>query len=170
MDRPPAGLTSLPGVPKTAKPGSHRDPCTLSNYDAWRTTHTAVDLRIDFDSQALSGRVCHTLVSCTDSASDLVLLDTSYLDVRSVSVDGAAAKWTLDERHKVYGSALRIPLASGRPKGQTIKIEVRSLVFQVPVMASLTLSIDRGVDDKRLHGLAMADAGADIHQKAPLHV
>ena len=55
-----------------------RDPNTLSNYSAWRTTHTAVDFRIDFTNKLLTGTVKLKLRSITDAQTPEVVLDTRY--------------------------------------------------------------------------------------------
>ncbi|KAG0304689.1 Leukotriene A-4 hydrolase, partial [Dissophora globulifera] len=53
-----------------------------------------------------------------------VVLDTSFIDVRSVSVDGQALKHTLEKRHEKYGSALTIELGHTLSKGHTAKLVI----------------------------------------------
>src|SRR5436190_22106632 len=57
-----------------------RDPNTLSNYDAWRTRHTAENLKIEFEKKRLAGSVVLELESQADEASKEIILDASYLD------------------------------------------------------------------------------------------
>jgi len=53
-----------------------RDPCTLSNYNNFKTTHTSADLHIDFKAKKLSGHVTLLLKSTTNAESKEILLDT----------------------------------------------------------------------------------------------
>ncbi|KAI5293477.1 hypothetical protein KEM52_005495, partial [Ascosphaera acerosa] len=117
---PPATMTA----PQTAASGP-RDPNTLSNYHQLRINHTTANLEIVFEKQQLVGSVVHTLVS-KDSAADKVVLDTSYLDVKTVTVDGQqSANWTLAPRQEPFGSALKIRLPAPVEEGKTVEVEVR---------------------------------------------
>jgi len=53
-----------------------RDPCTLSNYNNFRTTHTSVDFHVDFQAKKLSGNVTLLLKSLTNAETEEILLDT----------------------------------------------------------------------------------------------
>src|SRR5690348_7642910 len=72
---------------------AHRDPSTVSNYDAWLTKHTTATLTIDFDAKALRGNVVLELESRTDGASKEIVLDSSHVDVSAVKLNSAEAKW-----------------------------------------------------------------------------
>ena len=102
-----------------------RDPNTLSNYNVFRTTHTTANFDILFDEKKLSGSVQLDLNSINDTGNKEVILDTSYLDVQDVKVDGSQAKWGLLSRMEPYGSALKIELSQPVAIGKTIKLDVR---------------------------------------------
>lgn len=103
-----------------------RDPNTLSNYNNWRTKHTIAELAISFEEQKLSGSVTLELESITEKASEEILLDTSFVDIKNVSLDGSAIKWELKDRFEPYGSPLSISVPGGRALGKhvTVKIDV----------------------------------------------
>lgn len=100
-----------------------RDPNTLSNYHQFRITHTTANLHIRFDSQQLVGNVLHTLV-CHQPAAEIVL-DSSYLNIKSVTVDGKSAEWILAPRQEPFGSALKITLPAAVEKGSSVEVDVR---------------------------------------------
>lgn len=101
-----------------------RDPNTLSNYNAFRTTRTTVNFDILFDKQQLTGNVIHQLKSLTNSESREVILDSSFLNIHHVKVDGKQNKFELLPRQEPYGSALKIPLAEGVALGKTVDIDI----------------------------------------------
>ena len=101
-----------------------RDPNTLSNYNKFLTVYTIINFEIDFRKCILSGDVALTLKSITDAATKEILLDTSYLDVQNVTVNGRTLKWELLPRFEPYGSALRINLETGVDKGKTVEVNV----------------------------------------------
>lgn len=101
-----------------------RDPNTLSNYNNWRTTHTLTRLEIDFENQKLSGNVSHKIKSITDAETKELILDTSYLDISDVQVDGKSVKWNLSPRFEPYGSPLKIELDEAVPVDQIIDVSI----------------------------------------------
>ncbi|EER36472.1 leukotriene A4 hydrolase [Histoplasma capsulatum H143] len=101
-----------------------RDPNTLSNYNAFRTTHTTVNFDILFEKQKLTGNVIHKLISLTNSEAREVILDSSFLNIHDVKVDGKQSKFELLPRQEPYGSALKIPLAEGVPLSKTVDIDI----------------------------------------------
>ena len=99
-----------------------RDPNTLSNYNAWRTKHTKADFKIDFDGKRLRGNVELTLERLAKDAEKIVL-DTSYLDVSEVSINGSGVKFDLaSSRTEPYGSPLTIDAKSSSDSVVTVKI------------------------------------------------
>lgn len=78
MHKAPKALITKP-PPQDITINPPRDPCTLSNYNNFRTKHTAVDFRIDFDKQSLSGESTLTLESKTEGETGLVVLDTRFV-------------------------------------------------------------------------------------------
>ncbi|KAF4303016.1 Peptidase M1 alanine aminopeptidase/leukotriene A4 hydrolase [Botryosphaeria dothidea] len=101
-----------------------RDPNTLSNYHNFITTHTTANLEIDFEKKRLWGNVVLLLKSLTEKEADEVVLDTSYLDVKDVKVDGESAKWDVGARFEPYGSPLSIKLGKGVEKDKQIAIDI----------------------------------------------
>ena len=99
-----------------------RDPNTLSNYNSFLTTHTAVNFNIDFEKKIVGGKVVLTLKSMTDSAAKEILLDTSFLNVKDVCLDGKTTKWDLLPRSELYGSALRISVLDDIQKGKSVQL------------------------------------------------
>ncbi|MCJ1271931.1 hypothetical protein MMC22_011836 [Lobaria immixta] len=87
-----------------------RDPNTLSNYNEFSTIHTTASFTIDFEKQSLIGNVLLKLKPVTRTERREVVLDTSYLDIHDVQVDGHPSRWDLLFRSEPYGSALKISL------------------------------------------------------------
>jgi leukotriene-A4 hydrolase len=86
-----------------------RDPNTLSNYNNWRTKHTVAEFTIDFKKQRLTGSVELQLESTTDKESEEIILDTSFLDISAISIDGKkTSDWTVKDRFEPYGSPLSV--------------------------------------------------------------
>lgn len=107
-----------------------RDPNTLSNYNNFLTTHTIVNFNIDFEKKIIGGNVALTLKSITDAAAKEILLDTSFLDVKDVVLDGKSPEWDLLPRFEPYGSALRIRLEDGVQNGKSVQIEMTTETTQ----------------------------------------
>ena len=101
-----------------------RDPNTLSNYNNWRTTKTEVNIEILFDKQKVQGTVLHKLRSITDAETKEIILDSSFLDVQDVSVNGSSAKWSLMSRVEPYGSPLKIELQEAVPLDRVIEVSI----------------------------------------------
>jgi leukotriene-A4 hydrolase len=101
-----------------------RDPSTLANYSAWRTRHTTANLAIDFDNKRLKGSVVLRLESQTDKESKEVILDSRFVKVSAVSVDGAALAWELKEHSDPLGAPLHITVPEGASKGQAIDLSI----------------------------------------------
>lgn len=107
-----------------------RDPNTLSNYNNFLTTHTTVNFNIDFEKKTVGGNVALTLKSITDAAAKEILLDTSFLNVKDVVLDGKSPKWDLLPRFEPYGSALRICLEGGVQNGKSVQLEMTTETTQ----------------------------------------
>ena len=114
----------------TLKANPPRDPNTLSNYNNFLTTHTAVNFNIDFEKKVVGGKVLLTLKSLSDSAAKEILLDTSFLNVKDVLLDGKNTKWDLLPRVEPYGSALRISLLDAVEKGKNLQLEMTTETTQ----------------------------------------
>ncbi|KAL3424114.1 leukotriene a4 hydrolase [Phlyctema vagabunda] len=102
-----------------------RDPNTVSNYNQWKTRHTIADLAINFKQQRLSGTVTLQLESLTDKDSDEVILDTSFLDITTISLNGTKSReWDVKERSEPYGSPLSVKVPGGAELGKIISLEI----------------------------------------------
>jgi Peptidase M1 N-terminal domain len=99
-----------------------RDPNTLSNYNNWRTNHTTTNFEILFEEQRLTGNVVLTLKSITNAETKEIILDTSYLDISEIKVNGEPASYELLPRMEPYGSALKILLERGIPADQNVEV------------------------------------------------
>ena len=99
------------------------DPNTLSNHLAVATENTTVDVALDFTKSILSGFVVLDLRVLEENVSEVVL-DSSYLDIRTVEVNGADASWKVADRTEPYGSALKIALTEKPTEGETVKVKV----------------------------------------------
>lgn len=102
-----------------------RDPNTLSNYNNFRTTATAVDVEVDFSKQMLKGKVSHKLQSITDAATNEIILDSSHVLIKDISVGGKSHKdFELLARVEPYGSPLKITLEKGIPLSDFIDVSI----------------------------------------------
>ena len=100
-----------------------RDPNTLSNYNAWRTKHTKADFEIDFDTKCLKGSVELTLERLAEESK--IVLDTSYLDVKSVSIAGSKADFNIaSSRTEPYGSPLTIEVTDQHAKDSEVIVHI----------------------------------------------
>ncbi|KAL9039362.1 MAG: hypothetical protein Q9180_002576 [Flavoplaca navasiana] len=103
-----------------------RDPNTLSNYNNFLTQHTSANFEIDFERRRLQGNVTLKLVSISDSETKDILLDTSHLDVKNVSLKHSVlSHWQLLPRFEPYGSALKISLEKEAEKGQSFEVDIQ---------------------------------------------
>jgi leukotriene-A4 hydrolase len=106
-----------------------RDPNTLSNYTAWRSRHVTANLEIDFENKRLAGNVVHQLVSKTKAETKEVILDTSFLDILEIKVNGKTAPWELLPRLEPFGSALKIQLENGVDLEGAVDVDVSSHIM-----------------------------------------
>ncbi|KAL8799833.1 MAG: hypothetical protein Q9182_005582 [Xanthomendoza sp. 2 TL-2023] len=103
-----------------------RDPNTLSNYNNFLTTHTVANFEIDFERKRLSGNVILKLLSISDSETKEILLDTSHLDIKEVTLKGQTlSNWQSLPRFEPYGSALKISIEKEAEKGQTLEVDIQ---------------------------------------------
>jgi leukotriene-A4 hydrolase len=104
----------------TARGGSEsndQDLATQSNYKQIKTKHLDLNWIIDWDAKVFHGSVQLTLEAAADSV-DKIVLDTSYLDIKEVKVDGSQVKFAVGDRDGVIGSALSFELPKAINKGQ----------------------------------------------------
>ncbi|CEG82663.1 Putative NAD-specific glutamate dehydrogenase [Rhizopus microsporus] len=85
------------------------DYSTQANIDQVKTTHVHLDWHVDFNRKVIFGHATLDLYTLVDHV-DKVILDTSYLDIKSVAVNSENAKFNVAERYASLGSALTIHL------------------------------------------------------------
>jgi leukotriene-A4 hydrolase len=71
--------------------GATVDLSTQANIEQIKTNHVHLNWNVDFERQIIFGDVVLDLVSVVDNV-DKVVLDTSYLDIKSVSMNGDELK------------------------------------------------------------------------------
>ncbi|KJK84600.1 Leukotriene A-4 hydrolase-like protein [Metarhizium anisopliae BRIP 53293] len=103
---------------------ANRDPTTLSNYSAWRTKHTTVNFKLDFDRKLLKGAATLQLESQTDKGSNEVILDTRFINVQGVNINSAEAKWELKPHSDPFGAPLHVSVPGGAAKGDVINVAI----------------------------------------------
>ncbi|KAG0270132.1 Leukotriene A-4 hydrolase [Actinomortierella ambigua] len=99
------------------------DPNSQSNLDQIKTTHIHINLDVNFTSKILAGSAELDIEAIADNVNQLIL-DTSFIDIRAVSANGAPLKHKLQDRDEKFGSALKIELASTLNKGDKTKVIV----------------------------------------------
>ncbi|KAL8722034.1 MAG: hypothetical protein Q9225_001410 [Loekoesia sp. 1 TL-2023] len=103
-----------------------RDPNTLSNYNNFLTRHTTANFDIDFEKKRLRGTVTLQLLSISAAETKEILLDTSHLDIKNVSLRGdILSKWELLPRFEPYGSTLKISIEREAEKGQSFEVDIQ---------------------------------------------
>ncbi|MBO9664468.1 MAG: M1 family metallopeptidase [Dokdonella sp.] len=103
------------------------DPHSYANVDAVRTRSLALDLDVDFKRRELSGSA-ELQLEWKDPAARTLVLDTRDLTIERVEAldakgEAHAARYTLDKRDAVLGSALRIALDEQAPR---VRVHYRS--------------------------------------------
>ncbi|KAF1995403.1 leukotriene A-4 hydrolase [Amniculicola lignicola CBS 123094] len=101
-----------------------RDPNTLSNYHNFATKHTSADFEIDFEERVLRGGVELTFESLSERESGEVILDSSFLDIKNIKVNGKEVKWAVKNRVEPFGSPLSIALPDKPAKGTTFTVSI----------------------------------------------
>lgn len=102
-----------------------RDPNTLSNYDKFRTRHIAANFKINFEKKRLEGNVVLNL-EVLDRAKEVVL-DSSFVDLQDVTLNGSAVKWKLEERSEPFGSPLKVEIGDNIEIGKEIVLDVSQI-------------------------------------------
>jgi leukotriene-A4 hydrolase len=97
------------------------DQATLSNYTHVRNLHTHLEWTINWADQLIAGSATLTLRPETEEPVKKVVLDTSFLDVKSVKVEGREVKWEKAERIEAMGEALTIYLEE--PMSEEVSLE-----------------------------------------------
>ena len=97
------------------------DPCSFTNSDKFRSESIHFDWLINFESQCIEGTAA--LKCSVSNPTNHFILDTRFLDVKSVEVANQKAAFELGEFHPAKGQALTITAPSEVPAGEvSIKI------------------------------------------------
>lgn len=91
--------------PHRPKSLPERDPSTLLNYFLFKVHHTSLDYSVDWKKKILHGKGKIALETVEDVTQ--VVLDSSFLDIKSVAVDGKEASFQFGEQG-VLGSEFAI--------------------------------------------------------------
>lgn len=83
------------------------DHSTLSNYKSFKIHHTTLNFNLSFENSVVGGNVIFDLSTLSAPVSEIDL-DTSFIDVKKVSVDGKDAAFNIEERIQPLGSKLVI--------------------------------------------------------------
>lgn len=82
-------------------PATTIDLSTQANIDQVKTTHVHLNWNVDFEGQVLYGNVVLDLVTLVDNVNKVVL-DTSYLDIKSVSYGEEKLKVNKERRKEFF--------------------------------------------------------------------
>ena len=134
-----------------------RDPNTLSNYQNWITTHTVANFGIDFEQKALSGNVILFLKARNKDEKPEILLDTSYLDVDRVKLNGQEIKHDLISRFEPYGSALKIQVPANHD-GENVELSVGAVLGSYLAKHADRPTTDRNQNYCEMHSATMANS------------
>ncbi|EJS41965.1 YNL045W [Saccharomyces arboricola H-6] len=99
------------------------DQSTLSNYKDITVLHTNLELSVSFDKSTVSGSVTFQLLYEDKRKSNELNLDTSYLDVQNVQVDGTKTDFWIEPRKEPLGSRLVVAKSSSRNDKFNLKIQ-----------------------------------------------
>ncbi len=104
----------------SASAAAEHDPHSYAEPGKVTQTALALDLAVDFDRRELTGSA-ELALDWHDAAARELVLDTRDLTIEGVDAIGAdgrarTAKWKLDARHPILGSALHIALDAQVPK------------------------------------------------------
>ncbi|SCU89823.1 LAFA_0E21176g1_1 [Lachancea sp. 'fantastica'] len=108
---------TLPAVLEKRRPqqSPETDYSTLSNYKAFQVKHSSLNLEVSFEKQIVSGTVHYNLQSVANASQ--ILLDTSFLEVFNVSIDGTAVDFKVEPRKEPLGSRLVVSSADNTLPG-----------------------------------------------------
>lgn len=98
------------------------DPSTLSNYGNFAVNHTVLNLDILFKEKKLSGSIVLNLKS--KAASDKIILDTSFLNIKSVLINEKQDPvYKVNDRIEPLGSSLEIDFSYSENEKIDLRID-----------------------------------------------
>ncbi|KAI8967114.1 peptidase family M1-domain-containing protein [Mycotypha africana] len=99
------------------------DVSTQANIDQVLTKHLHLNWNVDFENKNIHGSVRLNLVSLVDNV-EKVILDTSYLDIKSVMYGKDSLKFDVAERYASLGSALTIQIPKIDKAGTNFQLKI----------------------------------------------
>lgn len=140
------------------KESPETDPSTLSNYNSFLIKNTNLDFKVLFDQQVLKGEVEYQLDVLEDITE--IVLDTSFIAVHNVSVDGGKRLFTVNERQGPLGSSLVIDYCGSKNTSITVKIG-----FQTTKQCTAIQFLDKEATDGKLNPYLFSQCEA-IHARS----
>lgn len=107
--------------PPTRKPS---DIHTLSSISSFRPLHLHLEWDVNWDKKLISGSVEHTIRTLKSGEKQL-RLDSSYLDVSSVTSHGHKLEFTVEPRKNSLGSPLVITLPQPSQEGEEFNVHIK---------------------------------------------
>ncbi|GKT97688.1 leukotriene A4 hydrolase [Colletotrichum tofieldiae] len=95
---------------------------TNANFGDVVTKHTDLELTIDFNKKIVSGTTTITAESQLEAGVSEIILDTSFLKIKSATISGYEARWTLGVRSEPNGTPLLVQLDKPYRKGEILKL------------------------------------------------
>ncbi|KZL71381.1 leukotriene A4 hydrolase, partial [Colletotrichum tofieldiae] len=103
---------------------------TNANFGDVVTKHTDLELTIDFNKKIVSGTTTITAESQLEAGVSEIILDTSFLKIKSATISGYEARWTLGVRSEPNGTPLLVQLDKPYRKGEILKLMVCWMVLR----------------------------------------
>ncbi|GMM30811.1 bifunctional aminopeptidase/epoxide hydrolase [Martiniozyma asiatica (nom. inval.)] len=97
------------------------DPSTLSNYNNFSIKNTTLDVQVFFKERKLVGSISFEIETLFDTAN--IVLDSSYLNIFDVFVNGEKKPFEIKERQEPLGAPFLIKHASTAKDVFTLKID-----------------------------------------------
>lgn len=129
------------------------DPLTLLNYRLFSFGTTQLHFDVDFASKTVSGRVCYKLAGTAPHA----VLDTSFLDIAKVTVNGKQANFSVAARHEPLGSALTVELHGNE--------HLLEIFFKTTEKCTALQFLDKAATDGKRHPYLFSQCQA-IHARS----
>lgn len=111
-------------LPATFSSPQDADKATQSNYTQVIVKHTHLEWTIDWTGRIFHGHAVLSFVAKGDA--EKVVLDTSYLDIQKVKVQGKEVKFDVGERIGTIGSALSFSLPERVSSGSVSEASICS--------------------------------------------
>lgn len=98
----------MPAIIEKHRPASSPefDYTTKSNYTDFKVNNTDLNIELLFDRKKIVGNVSYDLT--TLKKFDSLVLDSSFIKVNSIKVNGAASKFTIGERREPWGEPITV--------------------------------------------------------------